>query len=105
MSEAELQQIVIDAAHLFGWRVRHVAPARTNKGWRTPERADGKGFPDLTLAHRSICSVIFAELKTERGVVSNEQKEWLAILPNATVWRPSDWDNGTIERVLRSGRL
>lgn len=97
MSEAELQKIVIDMAHLFGWYVAHFRAAQTAKGWRTAVSADGKGFPDLVLAKNG--RAIFAELKTDTGRLSIAQKMWLAVLPNAVVWRPRDLD--TVERVLR----
>lgn len=99
MKEDEFQQMVIDMAHLFGWRVAHFRRARTAKGWRTPVAADGKGFPDLVLVRHK--QVIYAELKTDRGTVSPEQREWLEALPASVVWRPKYLDQ--IERTLRSG--
>jgi hypothetical protein len=45
MSEAELQQNVIDMAHVFGWLVHAERPAmRADGTWRTPIQGD-KGFP------------------------------------------------------------
>lgn len=63
-----------------------------------------KGLPDLILVHPVTGAVIFAELKTPRGVVSPDQRRWLDALgksPNRTVvWRvPDDMDE--IERTLR----
>jgi hypothetical protein len=105
MTEAELLDFVVEMAHLFGYRVAHFRPAMTKHGWRTPVSADGAGWPDLTIVGRG--RVIFAELKAERGRTSDEQKDWLAWLfdagATATVWRPSDWLDGTIESVLRRG--
>lgn len=101
MNESEFQTIVIDMARLFKWRVAHFRPAMTSKGWRTPVSADGKGFPDLVLVKS--WRLIFAELKTDRGRVSTEQQEWLDALPDSCIWRPKDLDDGTIERILRSG--
>jgi hypothetical protein len=97
MREAEFQRIVIDMAHLFGWRVAHFRPAKTARGWRTAVSADGAGFPDLVLAKNQ--RVLFAELKTEKGKLSDAQHEWLAALPGSACWRPSDLDS--IERLLR----
>lgn len=102
MKEAELQEAVIECAHMYGWMVAHFRPARTEKGWRTPVAADGKGFPDLVLVrHR----VIFAELKSERGRLTFEQEMWLKQLTNAGadayLWRPTDWVDGTIEAELK----
>jgi hypothetical protein len=97
MTEAELQAAVIDLAHVYGWKVAHFRPAKTDKGWRTPVGADGKGFVDLVLAapirpDAITAEVLFVELKSATGKVSPEQHEWLERLyPNACVWRPKDW--------------
>jgi hypothetical protein len=102
MTEAELQDAVIEMAHLFGWRVAHFRPARTANGWRTPVAADGAGWPDLTLVRERI---FFAELKSDRGTMHREQLDWLVALGKAGaehhVWRPSEWNSGEIEAVLR----
>lgn len=100
VSEAELQQTVIEMAQLLRWRVAHFRPAMTQTGrWITPVAADGKGFPDLVLVRDRI---IFAELKSERGRLTAEQTRWLNDLGDAGVevhvWRPSDLDE--IEEVL-----
>jgi hypothetical protein len=100
MTESELQSAVIEMAHVFGWRVAHFRPAMNATGrWRTPVAADGAGFPDLVLARDRI--VIYAEMKADGGRLSDAQKDWLAVLPNSCVWRPSDWKSGEIERILR----
>lgn len=103
MTESELQDDIIKAAHLFGWRVAHFRPALTAKGWRTPVSADGKGFPDLVLLRREQCLVV--ELKGDNGRLAPEQDDWLrafiAAGINAAIWTPKDWTTGLIERVLR----
>ena len=103
MTEAELQQAVIDLAHLLGWRVAHFRPARTSDGWRTPVAADGKGFPDLVLVRDR--TILFVELKSQRGRLTDEQKHWGRVLLNTDaryeVWRPDDWTEGHIENVLK----
>ena len=104
MTEAELQAAVIDTAHLFGWKVAHFRPAQNSRGdWRTPVAADGKGFPDLVLA--SARGVVFVELKSARGRLSDEQQGWVDTLRDAGaathVWYPVDWDNGTIIAYLK----
>lgn len=103
MTEAELQNAVIDLAHLLHWRVAHFRPARTETGWRTPMQGD-RGFPDLVLANGDL--VVFAELKSDRGQVTDDQREWLTAVnvPGvlAVVWRPVDWVSGSIECALRS---
>jgi hypothetical protein len=105
MSEAELQEAVIEAARLFGWKVAHFRPARTERGWRTPVAADGAGFPDLVLA-RAGCPLLCVELKSAVGRVSADQTEWLRVLDQAEgadvrLWRPGNWVSGEIEKALR----
>lgn len=93
--EAELQQQLIDPqkglAPMLGWRVLHLRPARTKHGWRTPVEGDlGKGWPDLVLVRRD--RVIFAELKSDTGKLTEEQRDVLGALQSAGmevyVWRP-----------------
>lgn len=103
MNETELQDNVIEAAHLYQWRVAHFRPALTAKGWRTPVSADGKGFPDLVLLRRERCLVV--ELKGDDGRLAPDQDDWLrafiAAGINAALWTPKEWNSGQIERVLR----
>lgn len=102
MSEAQLQDAVVELAQLLGWEVAHFRPARTTDGWRTAVSADGKGFPDLTLVRDR---VIFAELKSDIGKLSPDQDRWAACISDAgcqhEVWRPEQWRSGEIEFVLR----
>lgn len=89
MTEAEFQDRVIATARLYGWMVHHARPARMADGrWRTPVQGD-RGFPDLVLAHTRHGRV-FAELKSDTGRLTPEQKAWLAVL-GGVVWRPRDW--------------
>ena len=74
MLEIEFEKAVVDLAHMFGWKVASFRPAQTGKGWRTPVKYDGKGYPDLTLVHHDC--VIFAELKAAKGTMSDEQETW-----------------------------
>ncbi len=95
MNEAEWQSQVIDLARLYGWTCAHFRPAKTEKGWRTPVQADGKGFPDLVLVRKG--DLIFAELKAEKGRLSPEQTDWLEQLGQVEgidtyLWRPSHFD-------------
>ena len=105
-SERDFQQKVVDYAHLTGWKVAHFRPAYTEKGWRTPVAADGKGFVDLVLAKVGR-EVIYAELKTNRGKLTREQGDWKFILSQCPgveykIWRPRDWEQ--IEKILGEGR-
>jgi hypothetical protein len=100
VTEGELQENVVKMAHLLRWRVAHFRPAQNAAGrWSTPVAADGAGFPDLVMVRDRI--VIYAELKSDGGRLSDAQKDWLAVLPNSCVWRPVDWKSGEIERILR----
>ena len=94
--EKDFQKAVIELAQLLGWRVAHFRAARAGKDgerWATPVAADGKGFPDLMMVRER---VIYAELKSETGVLSAEQKEWRDWLRAAGqawfCWRPSMWN-------------
>ena len=103
MTERELQGAIIEAAKLLGWRLCHFRPARTLNGWRTPIEGH-PGFPDLVLLRPP--RLIFAELKSKRGRVDFEQATWLnglEAVPGVEqyLWRPADWELGTVEEVLR----
>ena len=121
-SEADLEKLVLDYAHLRQWRIHVERPARTKKGWRTPIKGHA-GYPDLTLARNGV--VIFAELKSATGKATPEQWTWLGAINGftptadrdpagawlltigarhlhghiAVLWKPSDWP--TIEGLLK----
>jgi hypothetical protein len=99
--EKEWQAQVIDAAHLFGWKIAHFRPAKTERGWRTPVQADGKGFPDLVLLHPAKGKMLVRELKAEKGRMRPEQTAWLewfaACGVDSDIWRPSDFDRMMVE--------
>jgi hypothetical protein len=74
----------------------------TKHGWRTAVSADGVGWPDLTLVRGE--QLIFAELKSDRGRLTDQQQVWLEVLGKVAEvyeWRPCDWASGAIETVLR----
>jgi hypothetical protein len=105
VTEAAFQAVVIDLARWHGWKVFHPLPAQNAKGrWRTAQAGD-TGFPDLVLAH-SKRGVIFAELKSAIGKLSDHQQTWLATLRQAGaevyVWRPADIDQ--IKAVLQENK-
>ena len=101
-SEREFQDAVVEYAHLNGWLVHHGRAAQVREGkWVTPIQGDA-GYVDLTMARGPL--VIGAELKAEKGRLSEGQMEWEAVLRQAyefryDLWRPSDWDE--IEQTLR----
>jgi hypothetical protein len=99
-TERQFLRDVLTLARSLGWTAAHFRPARTEHGWRTPVEADGAGFPDLVLVRDR---VVFLELKTERGKLSDQQKEWLRALDaagaEAYVVRPRHL--GLLSSVLR----
>jgi hypothetical protein len=93
ITEKEFQNAVVELAKWTGWMVYHPLPAQNSRGhWRTPTLGD-VGFPDLVLAH-STKGVIFAELKSRIGKVSDAQMNWITTIRaaghEAYVWRPAD---------------
>ena len=106
IKEEDFFRQILDLAYIFGWRVAHFRPARTKYGWRTAVAGDGQGFPDCVMVRRGI--VLFAELKSEKGKLSEKQDEWMNDLKGvadnssgvmAFIWRPSDWE--VIVEILR----
>ena len=96
VKEADLQDAIIDIARVLGYRVAHFRPALTDKGWRTPVSGDGKGFPDLELAHAQKHRTLYIECKSEKGRLSPEQNRWLMVLALAGnecyIIKPSEWE-------------
>lgn len=105
MSEKQLQSAVIELLHVFGFKVGHFRPALMKIGgalvYRTPVAADGAGFFDLFASKP--CRAMVIELKSQKGKLAAAQTEWQDAVEGALehyVWRPSDWLDGTIERIL-----
>lgn len=71
MTEAQLQQTIIEACDVLGLPVFHIRDSRRNMG---------EGFPDLCIADWRAGVVRFWELKTERGRTRPRQQEWLSLL-------------------------
>ena len=92
MTEKQLQAAVVRLAQIQQWKVYHTYDSRRSE----------PGFPDLVLARDD--QLMFVELKSAKGKVTEAQEQWLRALVKggaiADVWRPDDWHNGTIERVL-----
>jgi len=91
-TETELREQIRDLANLFGWKFYFT--------WTSMHSP--RGMPDLILCRQP--RLIFAELKTEKGIVSEHQQDWLDLLgecPGIEVylWRPSDIEE--IAEVLR----
>ena len=104
ISEAQFQRTVIEAAQRLGWLVHHVRAGLNRRGQWSTAVSGNVGFFDLVLAHRNSPSVVLAELKTEKGVLSDAQRIWWNVVSNGTtevhVWRPSDWPS--IESRLKN---
>ena len=83
MIEKDLMALVIREARRLGWRVYHTHDSRRSE----------PGFPDLCMVRGG--RVVYAELKSERGKLTAEQKRWLEDLrgagQEAYMWRPADW--------------
>lgn len=97
MSEKDFQAQVIQYAKLCGWLIYHTHDSRRSN----------PGFPDLVCVRPARRDrpgrVIYAELKSDRGKLTEAQSGWLQCLADAGAeaycWRPADWQ--TIEVVLR----
>lgn len=103
MTEREWQKHVIDVARAYGWTVFHVGDSRRQvKGGRMVGDRQIAGFPDLTLVHPAR-GFVFAELKTDKGKLSDKQVETLDLMAAAStrcanfvkvhVWRPADLES------------
>lgn len=116
MLEKTLQAWVVSRAEAAGFRVWHVPTPMKPIGRNTfvPD-SRGRGLPDLLMLHTEQPRLIFAELKSDDGVTSDEQDEFLALarrLSEATrgedghrvvetyLWRPQGQE--LIERILAS---
>ena len=93
VNERQFQAAIIELAKWQGWKVFHPLPAQNARGdWRTAQAGD-IGFPDLVLVHPER-GIIFAELKTAIGKLTDAQNDWLMCLhaagAEAYVWRPRD---------------
>jgi hypothetical protein len=92
MLEAPFKNAVIEVATRYGWLVHHDLPSMNKRGkWATHVQGDA-GFPDLVLVNKRGV-LVFAELKTDVGVIRKTQEEWLSRLDKAgvitQVWRPN----------------
>ncbi len=97
LTEREWQQQVTELAELCGWQWAHWRAARTEHGWRTPVSGTiGAGFVDLILIHPRRRQLLFVELKSDAGRLSDEQLGVHDVLRQAgldvDVWHPRDWD-------------
>ena len=92
-SERVFQDQVIQLAATAGWDAHHVRPGKYGNTFKT----DGlKGMPDLILIGQRGQGVIFAEIKSRTGKLSEAQERRIKqLLENGQevhVWRPADMD-------------
>ena len=92
MTEAELQTKILRMCRDLGLRAWH---CHIPQGSR-------KGLPDLIIVGPG--GVLWRELKSEKGRVSDAQTDWLTDLTSAgqdaAVWRPMDLVTGVVAREL-----
>ena len=100
MKERELQDNVIECARFMGYTLIYHT-------WNS--RHSPSGFPDLVLIRPQSpfdWRCIYIELKSEKGKLTEFQKEWREGLEacgqEVYVFRPSDWLSGHVETVLAS---
>jgi len=95
-SEREFQREVIKIAKSLGWYAYHALPGQGRNKHLTLFIGK-RGFPDLVLCRPP--RLLFVELKSETGKLSNDQQEWLEALcacgVEVHVWRPSDLERVT----------
>lgn len=98
MPERELQAYVEAMLKAFGWRYYHTHDSRHSAA----------GFFDLVAVRPP--RVVFVELKSETGKLTEAQMAWYDDLElvfryckpgEVYVWRPRHWLDGTVERLLR----
>lgn len=101
ITETEFQSTVTGYAELMHWKWCHFFPLQNKRGkYQTPVEGH-PGMPDLVMSRDG--AVLLVELKRAvRGVVSPQQKGWLAALgDHGRLWTPHDWNSGEIIRTLR----
>ncbi len=98
MTEKELLANVRELAKLTGWLCYHTHNSQRSE----------PGFPDLVLLQFGLNPrLCFIELKSQKGQLTRNQMVWgvqLAQLNKPVsyhVFRPADWLDGTIERILK----
>lgn len=92
MLEAQFKNTVIEIAQRYDWLVHHDLPTMNRRGkWATHIQGN-TGFPDLVLINKRGV-LVFAELKTDIGIVRKTQQVWLDRLDKSgvitQVWRPN----------------
>jgi len=98
-SEDDLLTDVLGLLRSLGWRAVHY------RNSRAAVTQGDRGLPDVTAAGHG--RVLYAELKREGEQPTRDQMAWLDALSQGGaecyVWRPSDWLDGSIERIVAAG--
>jgi Holliday junction resolvase-like predicted endonuclease len=94
-SEADLQAKIVAFAEMHGWHVWHDNDSRRNR----------EGLPDLLLLRGA--TLLFIEVKTEKGAVSPAQRAFISRLKqvkyvDADIVRPHNFDE--LVDVLKAAR-
>ena len=89
MTEKEFQNSIIELVQIHGWLCYHTHDSRRSS----------PGFPDLVLAKSG--TVLFVEVKTDTGSLTNDQIVWLKAT-HGVIWRPKHWK--VIVKSLKDGR-
>ncbi len=82
ITEKQFQSWVVHLAKILGWRIFHpFLSIHSERGW-----------PDLSMLNVKQRRAVFAELKGEKGKLTDKQTEWLedmrACQLEAYLWRP-----------------
>lgn len=100
MLERDFARQVEELLNLYKWRWCHFRPARVKgkgkDGWVTP-LSGYSGFPDYVAVRMGEPTrLLFIELKSEKGRVTEEQMKWFVSLVasgnESYIWKPSDWN-------------
>jgi len=86
-TEKQFESQVKDLAKIFRWKYYHT--------WRSIHSP--AGFPDCVMVRPD--RIIFAELKSEKGQVSEAQQEWLDKLEATGKCEVYLWRPGQIEEI------
>ena len=113
MNEADFATQVYDLLSRFGWHWCHFRPGRTLHGWHTALTGD-PGFPDvIAIRYEETLDIlvapkyrlVFIELKSDLGKVTEAQEEWLVLLKAAGaevyLWRPNATGLEAMVEILR----
>lgn len=93
---------ILEYAKIRGWRSAHFRPGMMANGrWITAGLGQTKGFPDIILVRSD--RLIFAEVKTDAGEMSDTQLDWMESLSQTRLcecylWTPSRWQR--IQEIL-----